>query len=347
MTSSSLRKPLIVLGVFISVWLGLKYLLPVLLPFLMGTVIAVAAEPLVGLGVRRLRLPRWLCAGVGVTLTLTLFAATLWLLGALTVKELGALAGALPDIQQTAQQGMTLLQDWLVGLADRAPDGLRSLLTQTVLELFGSGSDLLQQVSLRIPGLLTAILGWVPSTAVGLGTGILAGFMISARLPRIKQFISRHLPKQWSEKYLPALLRMRKALGGWLKAQLKLMAITYGIVALGLVLMGIPFGPVWALLIALVDAVPVLGTGTVLIPWAIVCLLQNLPLRTVGLLCIYGASSLTRTVLEPRLVGRHLGLDPLVTLLFFYVGYKFWGFLGMLMAPILATAVKSLTEKAN
>lgn len=347
MASSSLRKALTVLGIFLAVWLGLKYLLPVLLPFLLGTVLALAAEPVVSLGVHRLRLPRWLSAGVGVTATLVLLITTLWLMGALAVRELGHLAGAIPDIQQTAQQGMTMLQDRLVGIADRAPDGLRSLLTQIVLDFFGSGTALLQRVTDRLPGLLTSLLGWIPDGAVGLGTGILAGFMISARLPRIKQFLARRLPLAWREKYLPALKRMRKALGGWLKAQLKLMAVTYAIVTVGMLILGISYAPVWALLVALVDAVPVLGTGTVLIPWALVALLQGRALQALGLLCVYGAAMLTRTILEPRLVGKHLGLDPLVTLVFFYVGYKFWGVLGMLLAPMLATAAKSLTERAN
>jgi sporulation integral membrane protein YtvI len=347
MVSSPWRKALIVLGIFLALRLGLRYLMPVLLPFLIGTLIALAAEPAVALGVRKLRLPRWLSAGVGVTVTLVLLFATLWLLGALAVRELGQLAGALPDVRQTAQQGMTLLQDWLIGAADRAPDGLRSLLTQIVLDLFGSGSAMLQQMTGRIPGVLSSLLSRVPDGAVGIGTGILAGFMISARLPEIKIYLSGRLPAAWQKIYLPALRKMRKALGGWLKAQLKLMSVTYGIVTVGLLLLGVPFAPVWALLIALVDAVPVLGTGTVMIPWILVALLQGNPLQALGLTGTYLAAALTRTVLEPRLVGKHLGLDPLVTLVFFYAGYKFWGFFGMLMAPVLATAVKSLTEKAG
>ncbi|MBQ6851528.1 MAG: AI-2E family transporter [Oscillospiraceae bacterium] len=347
MTSSPWRKALIVLGIFAGSFVGLRYLLPVLLPFLIGALLALAAEPAVGLGVRRLRMPRWLSAGLGVTVTLVLLIATVWLLGALAVRELGQLANALPDVRQTAQQGMILLQDWLIGLADRAPDGLRSLLTQLVLELFGSGSALLQQATGRIPGILSGLLTRIPDSAIGLGTGILASFMISARLPDIKAYCSRRLPPAWKERYLPALHRMRKTVGSWLKAQLKLMSVTYGIVTVGLLLTGISYSPVWAVLVAVVDAVPVLGTGTVLIPWAVIAVLQSQPLRALGLVCTYIAAFLTRTVLEPRLVGKHLGLDPLVTLVFFYVGYKFWGILGMLTAPLLATAVKSLTEKAR
>ena len=345
MATFSWRKYLIGAVFLVAFWLGIRFFLPMLLPFLLGALVALAAEPMVGLGVRRLHLPRWLCAGIGVTVTLSLLFALLWFLGALAVREIGQLAGAIPDIAQSAQQGITLLQDWLVGLADRAPDGLRPLLTGFVLELSGSGNALFQQISARLPGFLTSLLGKIPDSAVGLGTGILAGFMISARLPGLKKGLKQHLPAVVREKYLPALKKMRTAVGGWLKAQLMLIGITYAIVAAGLLLLKVPYGPVWAVLIALVDAVPILGTGTVMVPWAIVSFLQGQSVRALGLLGIYAAAFVTRLVLEPRLVGKQLGLDPLATLLFFYFGYRLWGILGMLAAPILATAAKSLMDQ--
>lgn len=341
------RKIVVILGVFLAVWLTAKYLLPVLLPFLLGGLLALAAEPAVRFGVQRLKLSRGLAVGLGVTLTLVLLIGVLSLIGALAVKELGNLTKVLPDIQSTMQQGITLLQDWLIGLADRLPDGARSLVTQTVLELLGGGSVLLNQVTSRLPGVLTSVLGWIPDGALGLGTGILAGFMISARLPRLRQMVSQRIPQSWREKYLPALERMRKAVGGWLKAQGTLALVTYGIVAAGLMLLRVPYGAAWAVLVALVDAVPILGTGTVLLPWALVWLLQGEGLRALGLIAVYGTALLARTVLEPRLVGRHLGLDPLLTLVFLYLGYRFWGILGMIFAPMLAAAAKSLTETAS
>ena len=108
--------------------------------------------------------------------------------------------------------------------------------------------------------------------------------------------------------------------------------------------MRIPQGAAWALVVAVVDAVPVLGTGTVLVPWAVVCLIKKESLRAIGLLCTYGVAMMTRTVLEPRLMGKQLGLDPLTTLITLYAGYRFWGFGGLLVTPILASAAKSILK---
>ena len=320
--------------------LGVKFVLPVLIPFLLGAGVALLAEPVAAPLAKRFN--RTVGAAAGVTLTLAILGGTITLLGAVAVHQVGRLVQGVPRLAETARQGITTLQDWLVGLSDRAPESVRPMLRQTVVEFTGDGKVLLEQMTRQIPGVVTTTIGKVGSGAIGLGTGVVASFLISARLPRIKEGVQKRLPVSWQEKWLPALRRVRRALWGWLKAQLKLCAITWGIVSAGFLLMGIKGGVGWAALVAVVDAVPILGTGTVLLPWALVALLQGESLRAIGLLCTYGAAAMTRTVLEPRLVGSHLGLDPLTTLAALYAGYRFWGITGLLFTPILASAVKSM-----
>ena len=343
MSGFSLKKPLILIGGFAALWLGVHFVLPILLPFLLGAGLALAAEPLVQLGTKRLRFPRWLGAGVGVSATLLGIAGIVSLIGAVAVREIGTLARNLPDLENTARQGMLMAQDFFVGVSEQAPEGVRPMLQKTVLNFFDDGSVLLEQVTDRVPSMVGTAIEKVGSGALGVGTGVLAAFLISARLPELKRKVWQWLPESFQITYLPALKRVRKALGGWLKAQLTLCAVTYGIVSIGFFFLKIPYGWAWAFLVALVDAVPILGTGTVLVPWALICLFQGESLQAVGLLLTYGAALTTRTVLEPRLVGRQLGLDPLITLLTLYIGYRFWGILGMLVAPIFASAVKSLS----
>lgn len=344
MSELSVRKIVTVLGVFLGAWLGVKYLLPLLLPFLIGGMLALAAEPAVTFGQRKLHLSRALSTGIGVTGTMALLLGLLSVAGAFLVRELGNLAGAVPNLEKTAQQSMTVLQDWLIAVADRTPEGVRPVLQRTVLNFFDDGSALVEQVTRRVPGVVTSVLGWVPDGALGIGTGVLSAYFISGRLPLIRSALKKRMPESWHSRYLPALKRIRRALGGWLKAQGKLALVTYGIVTVGFLILGVSYGPAWAALIAVVDAVPMLGTGTVLVPWAVVSLIRGEHFRAIGLLCIFGAAMTTRTALEPRLVGRQLGLDPLLTLLALYIGYRFWGLLGMIAAPILATAAKSVLQ---
>ena len=337
MSAASVKKAIYIALALLGLWLSIRFVLPVALPFLVGALLAVAAEPAVSFGVQRLRLSRGLAAGLGVTVSMVLLAALLTLIGAISVRQLGSLAGKLPDLTAQAQN----LEDWLLTAADNAPEGVRALAQRTVLEVFDGGATVMEQFAGKVPSMLTTVVSGVGNSVLGIGTAILAAFLISARLPKLRQGIARRLPASWHEKYLPALKRVRSSLGLWLKAQGKLALVTWGIVTAGFFVIRIGNAPLWAALVALVDAIPILGTGTILVPWGVVCLLQGQTARGIGLLVIYAAAAVTRTVLEPRMVGRHLGLDPLMTLAALYVGYRLWGIPGLLFTPILASAVKS------
>ena len=130
-------------------------------------------------------------------------------------------------------------------------------------------------------------------------------------------------------------------------AQMKLLGITYLLLTLGLFLLGVEYAPVWALAVAAVDALPILGTGTILVPWSLVCLLRQERAKALGLLGLYAAAALSRSFLEPRLVGRQLGLDPLVTLIALYTGFRLWGLLGMFLMPMLAITVISMLPETK
>ena len=323
-------------------WLGARYVLPVVLPFLLGAALAFSAEPVVDFCVRKGKLPRAAAAGVGITGVLVAVITLLSLLGAVMVREIGTLAKALPDLQQTARDGMGLLQTYLTKLASSAPDGIQPLLNGTVTRFFDDGTAVMDRVADRIPALVGSILGAVPDGALGIGTGLIAAFMISARLPKLREKLDLALPEKWKDSYIPTLRRVRKTLWGWLKAQLTLCLVTYGIITVGFLFMKIPYAPAWATLVAAVDAVPLLGTGTVLAPCALVSLMQGEGTRALCYLGLYGLSAGLRAVLEPKLVGKHLGLDPLVTLVAIYTGYRFWGFLGLILAPMAASAVAQI-----
>lgn len=342
MTAFLTKKILPLLAAVAGVFLGIKYLLPVVFPFLVGAGIAVLAEPLVRpVGQRA---GRTLGSALGVTLTLSVLSGVVLFIGAVAVRQVGRLAGSVPQMADTAQKSLDTLKIWLSDLSGKAPEPLGPVLENTVADFFADGSVLLRQVTQQLPGAVTSVIGTMGSGALSLGTGVISAFLISCRLPKIKAYI---VSKPWFSSFSAVWARVWGALGGWLKAQLKLCAVTWGIVSVGFLLLQIPNAIWWALVVAIVDAVPILGTGTVLVPWALVCLLQKESLRAIGLLCIYGAAAMTRTVLEPKLVGSQLGLDPLVTLGALYVGFRFWGFTGLLLTPILASAAKSLLSAKN
>ena len=339
------KKFLSLLGIFLIVWLSVRYLLPLFFPFILGAGLALAAEPMVSFLHKR-HVPRSVCAGIGVSMAFCFIAILLLLICAFLVRELGAAAGVLPNLEETAKSGISLLQNWLLELTTHTPQSIQPLLSENVTSFFSDGTALLDRAVRYVLNVAGNLLSHVPDSALSLGTGVISAFLISAKLPKIREWIAKRLPREKLRSILAAMKRMRKAIGGWLLAQVKLMGVTFTILALGFLLLRISYALLWALAVSLVDALPVLGTGTVLIPWAVICFLQGDGARAVGLLGIYVVISLVRSMLEPKLVGRHLGLDPLVTLMALYAGYKLWGFGGMILAPMLAvTALQIVPER--
>ena len=314
----------------------LRYGFPLALPFLAGGAVALAAEPPVRFLCQKLSFKRSFASFLGVTVTLVLLSALGLLLFSAAFHGLRWLAAIAPELLETTRQGLTSLQDRLLALALGAPEGIRDLLAKTVLGIFDSGDALYTQAAAALPGLAAGLLSHLTGGFLGFGTGILSAYLISGRLPELKQWLRSRLPERWSKQYRPALRNLRLALGGWLKAQARLMGLTFGILLAGFWLLRIRFAPIWAGLIALVDAVPMLGTGMILVPWSVISFLQQDPARAVGLLGIFAAATLARSALEPRMVGQQLGLDPLVTLISLYLGYQLLGIPGLLTAPLLA-----------
>ena len=341
--SSEAKQTVKICGLCLLGFLALRYLLLLTMPFLLGTAVALAAEPVVALLGRKAHFPRAAAAGVGVGLSFLLLGAALTLLCGIALRELGALAGILPDMETRIQGGLQTAWDYLLELCGHAPPGIREALTQSTNRLFTDSSAVVDKGVGYVLRMASGILSRMPGSMLALGTCILSSFMISAKLPKIRQALSRRTARFASLR--PVLQRMKKALLGWLTAQCKLSGLTFLLTCAGLLLLKVPYAPVWAVLIALVDAFPVLGTGTVLIPWSFISFLQADRLRAFGLLGLYALCALARSALEPRLVGKQLGLDPLVTLFSLYAGFRLWGLVGMLAAPILAvTAVQVFRE---
>ncbi len=340
--SATPKRLLFFLLLCLFLWFFLRWGLPICLPFLLGFLLAMAAEPLVYFGNQRLKLPRSVAAGIGVTVTLGILFLLLTMLGAILVRQLRTLVGLAPDLADRAQDGLAALRQWLLALSEKAPESLRPTVQRGVENVFNGSSALVEQVAGKLLSMATGVVSKLPDSALGLATWLLASFMFSAKLPQIRELLRDKLPKNVKEQWIPMLKRMKTALSGWLGAQLKLMGLSFLTLLVGFWLLRIRYAPVWAAIIAFLDALPVLGTGTILVPWGVVCFLQGDTPRALGLLALFGVTALVRTLLEPKLVGKQLGLDPLVTLAAMYAGYRLWGITGMLFAPLLAVVVAQL-----
>lgn len=328
----------------LAVWLAVRYLFAIALPFLLGALVAALAEPGVRFLQQRFRFRRGPASAVAVTLSLVMLVAILWLVVALGYRELSNLAVRLPEAARAVTEGAEQIKSLILRWVSRAPDGLASALEQAVTGLFAGGSTLVSNLVSGLLALAGKLVSGLSGGLLTLGIGVLSAYMISAQLPALKKRIAGF---SWRKKLEPVKKKLKEALGGWLKAQLKLMGITFCIVTAGFLLLRVDGAVLWAALTAVVDAVPLLGTGTVLIPWAVVYLFQGETARAIGMVGIYLTAMLTRSALEPRLVGKQLGINPLVTLVALYAGARLWGVGGMIISPLLAVLVTQLMNTGD
>lgn len=328
----------------LGLWLGLRFLLPWLLPFLIALALAALLEKPVRFLIHRLALPRWaasaLCSALlGLLLAglLALGAWRLWYELSLLMDQLPTLLSALPNLGDRWSA-------WVYRFVTAAPIPMQDDLTALLAGLADQGASLpalIYEYALRWTAAAAAA---APDALLLLFTTAIATYFTSSIRPALLAFLRRQVPRPWRSRVRQGLGRMKATFGGWLRAQGTLMLVTFGELSVGFLVLGVDYFLLLAALVALVDALPVFGTGTILLPWGAVSLLGGDWPMAAGLLILYGTVSAVRGLLEPKLVGDRVGLPPLAALVAMYVGFRVFGVAGMILSPLFAMFAKELHD---
>ncbi len=341
-------KLICLLGLLCLLWLIFKYVLVVFLPFLLAWGLAFLVHPVAARLSARLHLPRKLCAAVLMTLLL-LVLVFLTMLGINRLifeseKLLSFLAEDSAHIGETVASFFEKLASFGNGADGHKIPLFENLMKIEALRDFwenidsiiaGALSDAVKTLTRGIPSLIVAFLGRLPSFLLFLLVMLLSCFYFCLDLPRIHSACLSLLPRRW-QAHVPAL---KKRFAGtavrYLRAYLLLMSLTFCELFVGFSILHVSYPLLLALVVAVVDILPVLGVGSVLIPWAAVELLflRNYPLGF-GLAILYAIVVVVRQITEPRVVAGSLGLHPLATVVAMYAGLRFLGFFGMLLGPM-------------
>lgn len=328
----------------VGIWLTVKLFLPVGLPFLLGYGLSALAERPVRLLSERAGFPRRLAAFAVTALLSAALVGLLWLLGKALFSQVQELAARLPSLLSSLAKPLSELHGTLLRLVAKLPQSVAPAVAEWIDRLFKGGSVLAGTASEWLLSLAGKVLSFVPDIVLFLLTALLSGYLFSAERAKIGAAVRRVLPESWRTKLTAVKARLRGALGGYCRAQGWLLLVTLAIVAVGLLLLRRRNALALALVIAFVDALPVFGAGTILIPWGLISLLRGQTSLAVGLLLLYAAASLTRTLLEPRFLGRQIGLHPLLTLAALYAGFRLFGIVGMILVPVGVILLKQIYE---
>lgn len=338
-----------VLSVGVIVYLLFRYALPIFIPFLIAFAIGAIVSPVASRLSEKTKIPR---AVWGVFLTLLLLTLVTLLLALAVDRLMSELIHLLENLKsETGTSFIESTVEYISNLTSKLPI-LRELREAMGDEGFWNDVDVMLKDSVtgtvsklaeKIPSFLGRVAAHLPEIFITVIVTLIATFYFSAG--KGKEQLLEIMPQKMRGGLTEVGKRLKPAAFGWLRAYILIFIITFIELFLGLTLLRVQYAFLFAALIALVDILPILGTGTVLIPWSIISFLMKDVRLGVGLLIVFGVITVVREVIEPKIVGKSLGLSPILALISMYAGLKLFGFFGMIIVPAAVTLVCAAVGK--
>ncbi|MBO8142055.1 MAG: sporulation integral membrane protein YtvI [Firmicutes bacterium] len=309
-----------------------------LLPFLIALVLSSLIDPMVARLQWKLRLPRSLATVLTLaTLVIVCGFLLVWALNNL-YSELLDLATLLPAYQQTATRVVTDLIAYMDELVQIVPDEVTAYIQDTLDGLSENAMRLVGNLTNRLLGTIAALPG---AFVVGIIT-VLATYFFTTDKEKVNAALLRVAPLRWRPAVAEARDKVLADLAAYLKGQLVLLLISTAIAAAGLILIGSRYWMVLSIVMGMLDVIPVLGPGIIVIPWAGISLfLGNLP-QAVQLVGLYAVIFAVRHLLLAKVLGDSVGVHPLLMLFALWAGIVFFGVYGILVGPVLMIVGKAL-----
>jgi len=319
-----------------------RFLFSLTAPFVFALMAAAALNPAIRWLQRRLGWSRPLLTLLTLLLLFGLVGGALWLVGY-------TVAGELLSLAQNWDQILLRLEE-LVGELEQLAARLWAMLP---VSLAGTGEDLMGALvawlQSTIGPLLQGLAAVVTNKAVALPSFLLALviflmalYFLTADYPYLRTWAVQHTSASVTRFFSQVKQTALAAFGGYLKAELMLSVGVFFILLIGFVLTRQSYGLLLALGLAVLDFIPIVGAGTVMVPWAVIALFTQDYVTAVNLMLIWGVIALFRRVMEPKFVGNQTGLSPILSLFSIYVGMKIAGVLGMILGPICTLVLLNL-----
>lgn len=325
------------------VFFVLPYVVKYMLPFIVAAVISVVITPIIDFITEKMHIPRKISTIVTVLIVLAAIGFFMFNLVYQAVYFLQDIALKMPEMlnhEFTLPDWVNKINAYLI----RFPEPMQDFVNSIKDNLISNISEIIQPATTATIKLARSIATKLPTILVFTIVTILATYFINYDKQTIVDFAKKH----FSHKVLGRVKRIKNglydALGAYVRAQLIMMCIMFMVLLIGFGILGIESPLFVAFVTAIVDAIPILGTGTVLIPWAILSLVTGNFAKGIGLAILYVCAFVIRQFTEPRIVSSQIGLHPLVTLMSMYAGLLTFGVFGMILGPITAIVVIKAIE---
>lgn len=308
-------------------------------PFFIGLIIALVMEPLNRFLVNRFRFRRWISS----LLCLFLFIAVMGSLGAwlvtMLVRQVGGIVESMPMHIAEVAERLDEANLWLQQHTENLPDGwympnIEEIVPAAAAVVIGDGG---RDTGLRV-------LVSVPDYILNIVIGLVSAYFFMSDGKRIWAFVKKSCPRWVRGQMRQTRAGLMRALSGYFRAQGILMVIIGIISIIGLMFLRNPYALVIGLLFSVLDFLPVLGPALIILPWAVISLIMGNMRQAIILLVLWGVLTVTRQVLQPKILGTQMGAHPLASLMSIYIGFRIFGILGLIIGPTLLMIFIAIRE---
>lgn len=314
------------------------------MPFVVGWIISCIANPPVAFLERKLKIRRKAGTVVVIVCVIAAVIGIGYGIGVILFRQLSGFVSEIPSMWENVKHDFDNLGRWItLYIGAKAPkfsDAINSF-GRSIGEMI---TDLPKSFDFSTFEGMGSMVGSIASMIISVIMCMMSAYFFIADREWIGSFLKRYLSGNIWEKYDVFVSSLKQAVGGYLMAQFRIEIWMYILLLIGLTVMQVRYGILIALLMAFLDFLPFFGTGIVLIPWAVVTLIGGDYLRALGFLIIWGAGQLFRQLIQPKIMGDSIGMEPIPTLFLLFIGYRLAGVGGMLIAVPIGIIVVNMNE---
>ena len=342
-------KVLVNLGIMLALLLTCIFIVPrfivCFMPFIIGWVISLIASPFVRFFEKQLKIKRKAGAAFVIISVIALVILAGYLLGAKLVEETSNFVSELPEMWESTLEDFEDVGKTLEAAGRYLPESLQSAIEKGTANIEIWMGELFSGLSEPTIEALGRFAMDLPSILIGIIMCLLSSYLFVAEKDYLPNLFAKVVPEAIIERWNMIKRGLRHAVGGYFKAQIKIEIWMYLLLGIGFTILQVRYAFIIAVGVAFLDFLPFFGTGTVLIPWAIIKFLSGDYTIVIGLLIIWGVGQLARQLIQPKIMGDSMGLAPIPTLILLFAGYKVGGVIGMIIAVPIGIIVLNMYEE--
>lgn len=325
------------------IYVGIKAIF-YFMPFVIGWILSVIAGPLVTFLEKKLKIMKRLGSAITIILVLALCIGLIYLIISQIWEEISVLIRNFPSMYHDLERGLNQIGTQGNTLFERFPEQIQNSWATLMNNLDDTASSLIGRIGEPTIEVAGNVAKRIPSVLIGTIVAFVSAYFFIADKENLGEWVKKVVPKSITSRLLLVGENLKYAMGGYFKAQFKIMGVVFAILLVGFTMMQIRFSILLAIAIAFLDFLPFFGTGTALIPWAIYKFLVGDYKMVAALVILYGVTQLVRQLIQPKLVGDSMGLNPLYTLFLLYLGYRVGSVLGMIFAVPIGLILLNLYQ---